>query len=299
MGRETGANRTGVSNVRLPRRGAGSSCPGAPHLECDVGCGAKSESWGNVVSTQPGERAPVVAREDYLIAVGGLRRPSRHVAAALRLRGYRVLQRGGAGEPNDGAQIVAARPSLVLVCGDPTTNPAVRRLLTRLDATDADIRPWVTVLSESTPLKRPFAALRLGADEVLPLNIALLDEFTVVLDRRLARLPRRVHDVLWAAPLRLVPAELRVMGPELNVLMGSRQFWTVVLIIERAPEVATVERLAQHLGRRTGTTPSVNVLHKTVSRVRRRLGCLGELIVTVRGVGYRYEGTGLVTDTVL
>ncbi len=120
-----------------------------------------------------------------------------------------------------------------------------------------------------------------------------------MLDRRLSRLPRRVHQVLSAAPLHLIPSELRILGPDLNVLMGSLQFWTVVLIAQRAPEVAAAERLVQCLGRRTGAVPSVNVLHKTVSRVRRRLGGLGELIVTVRGRGYRYEGEGLVTETVI
>ena len=158
----------------------------------------------------------------------------------------------------------------------------VLRQLRRRSAT-----PIIMLTARTAPMDR-VAGLDAGADDYLPKPFGpeeLLARIRAVL-RRSGRLATPV-DIIEANGVRLVPGKREVLVDGLPVEMTTTEFDLLDLLVRSAGRVVSRQELTTVLYQRP-SSPFDRVLDVHVSHLRRKLGGRGELIRTVRGVGYLF-----------
>jgi two-component system OmpR family response regulator len=131
------------------------------------------------------------------------------------------------------------------------------------------------------------AGLDAGADDYLVKPFAFAE-----LAARLRALQRRPADlrdpILAAGALRLDPAERRVWRGETEIALGNKEFRILEYLLRNPNRVLTRAMIADHVW--DYDFPNVtNVIDVHIRAIRQKIGDAypGELIETVRGVGYR------------
>lgn len=183
-----------------------------------------------------------------LVTLQGVDRPQ--LAAALDARGL-VL---GEGE----ADVLLARPSA----------PRIAAL--------------VPILLEVDSVEEAAAELDGGADDVV-----LATDADLLVAARLAALVRRGRPgMLKVGDLTIDAVEQRVSRAGRPIVLLPREYALLIILARNAGTTVSRTRLREAVwGPRID--PGTNVIAVHLSRIRRRLGPGGPLIVTERGCGYR------------
>lgn len=140
----------------------------------------------------------------------------------------------------------------------------------------------VLILSARHELDSRVRGLDLGADDYLVKPFAieeLMARCRALARRRADRRP----EILRYRDLRIDPASLAVSRGDEGIALTPKVFALLMLFVENQGRVLTRHALEDHLYGWGGEVES-NTLEVFVSQIRRRLG--GELIQTIRGVGY-------------
>ena len=158
----------------------------------------------------------------------------------------------------------------------------VLRQLRRRSAT-----PIIMLTARTAPADR-VAGLDAGADDYLPKPFGpeeLVARIRAVL-RRSGRLAAPT-DVVEKHGVRLVPGKREVWVDGVPVETTTTEFDLLELLVRSAGRVVSRQELTTVLYQRP-STPFDRVLDVHVSHLRKKLGDRGELIRTVRGVGYLF-----------
>jgi two-component system response regulator CpxR len=154
----------------------------------------------------------------------------------------------------------------------------------------------VILLTARTAQSDRVAGLDAGADDYLPKPFGtaeLVARIRAVL-RRTGRAPKEA-ELLEAGPVRLTPSarEARVEGAALA--LTTVEYDILEFLVHAAGRVVSRDELTAALYRRRATKFD-RTLDMHICNLRRKLGVHGELIRTVRGVGYLFrvdpEGPG-------
>src|SRR5271165_5266316 len=158
----------------------------------------------------------------------------------------------------------------------------VLRQLRRRSAT-----PIIMLTARTAPMDR-VAGLDAGADDYLPKPFGpeeLVARIRAVL-RRTGRLAAPA-DVVEMNGVRLVPGKREVWVEDVPVETTTTEFDLLELLVRSAGRVVSRQELTIVLYQRPAT-PFDRVLDVHVSHLRKKLGVRGDLIRTVRGVGYLF-----------
>lgn len=244
---------------------------------------------------RPGEiLAGDVTKSARTVCITGARTSTDRVARWVKAQGHLpVCFRAG---DWNAAELAARAPDsrVLIVCGKLGRRSRLLQLIRALRDEERAAPRWIVVLFPDEAGKLPFAAITAGADHVFPLGMALTPEFAALLERRLLDASSVHSEIVRAGPLALLPDEHRVEGPGLSIVLGQAQFLALRLITDWEPEVTPLGWLTSQMRERLARPVSRNSMHKTVSRLRKRLGRLEALVVTVRGRGYRFDPRGYV-----
>jgi two-component system response regulator CpxR len=147
----------------------------------------------------------------------------------------------------------------------------------------------VIMLTARTAQADRVSGLNSGADDYLPKPFGteeLLARIRAVL-RRSARVPRSAN-VLQAGGLRLIPTAREVLSDGAAVAVTTVEYDILEFLVHAAGRVVSRDELTAALYRRR-TTPFDRTLDMHISNLRKKLGPRGDLIRTVRGVGYLFR----------
>lgn len=166
--------------------------------------------------------------------------------------------------------------------------------------------PGVDVVRWTRKSERPTALLMLtamdaAADRIQGLDAGADDYLVKPFDfgellarvRALQRRPRGVEQPqISRGAVVLDPArhEVTVHGRALNIT--GREYAILEVLMRRSPSVVARGTIAQHAWPDETDAIGSNVIDVQLSRLRAKLGDGGVRIVTVRGAGYRLEGSG-------
>ena len=153
------------------------------------------------------------------------------------------------------------------------------------------VTPIIMLTARTAPMDR-VAGLDAGADDYLPKPFGpeeLVARIRAVL-RRTGRLAAAA-DVVEIHGVRLVPGKREVCVDGVPVETTTTEFDLLELLVHSAGRVVSRQELTTVLYQRP-SSPFDRVLDVHVSHLRRKLGDRGDLIRTVRGVGYLFCGEG-------
>jgi two-component system response regulator CpxR len=150
----------------------------------------------------------------------------------------------------------------------------------------------VIMLTARTGREDRITGLEAGADDYLPKPFdpeELLARIRAVL-RRVARpvVSTRESEILEVNGVRLAPGTRRVWCDEVPVDVTSIEFDILELIVRSAGRIISREEMTATIYQRPAS-PFDRSLDVHVSHLRKKLGPLGRLIRTVRGVGYLFS----------
>jgi two-component system phosphate regulon response regulator PhoB len=104
---------------------------------------------------------------------------------------------------------------------------------------------------------------------------------------RRSRTPTDPRGVLEHGPLRLDPARHRCWVNDDEISLTAKEFDLLRGLMARPGRVLTREVLLDNVWG-SDITVTVRTIDTHLKRLREKLGAAGELIETVRGVGYRF-----------
>ena len=145
--------------------------------------------------------------------------------------------------------------------------------------------PVIMLTARTTQADR-VAGLDAGADDYLPKPFGteeLMARVRAVL-RRAVRTPREA-DVLEAGELMLIPAARQVLADGASVAMTTVEYDILEFLVHSAGRIVSRDELTSALYRRRATKFD-RTLDMHICNLRKKLGRHGDLIRTVRGVGY-------------
>ena len=152
-------------------------------------------------------------------------------------------------------------------------------------------RTPVLLLTAKDAVADRVTGLDAGADDYLvkPFAFAELSARLRALSRRPAEL---LDPVLTAGEIRLDPATRRVWRGDEEIALGNRQFRILEYLVRNPNRVVTRAMIADHVWDYDFPTVT-NVIDVHIRAIRKELGDAypGEIIQTVRGVGYRLNAT--------
>jgi len=152
-------------------------------------------------------------------------------------------------------------------------------------------RTPILLLTAKDAVADRVSGLDAGADDYLvkPFAFAELSARLRALSRRPAEL---VDPVLTAGEIRLDPATRRVWRGDEEIALGNRQFRILEYLVRNPNRVVTRAMIADHVWDYDFPTVT-NVIDVHIRAIRKELGDAypGEIIQTVRGVGYRLNAT--------
>jgi two-component system response regulator CpxR len=147
----------------------------------------------------------------------------------------------------------------------------------------------IILLTARTARADRVAGLDLGADDYLPKPFEpeeLIARIRAVL-RRSGRVARNGTDILEVNGVRLVPGTREVWCAGNRLEVTTTEFDILELIVRSAGRIISRNELSSAIYRRPAS-PQDRSLDVHVSHLRRKLGRLGGLIRTIRGVGYLF-----------
>jgi len=152
-------------------------------------------------------------------------------------------------------------------------------------------RTPVLLLTAKDAVADRVTGLDAGADDYLvkPFAFAELSARLRALSRRPAEL---LDPVLTAGEIRLDPATRRVWRGDEEIALGNKQFRILEYLVRNPNRVVTRAMIADHVWDYDFPTVT-NVIDVHIRAIRKELGDAypGEIIQTVRGVGYRLNAT--------
>ena len=133
--------------------------------------------------------------------------------------------------------------------------------------------------------------LELGADDYIPKPFGMMELVARVkaVLRRSGSLPQ--EEAVSAGPIRIFPEEHRVEVDGREVALTLKEYELLSMLLRNRGVVLTRDRLLEEIWGYSfdGENRTVDVHIRTL---RQKLGPAGDLIETVRGVGYKIGGTG-------
>jgi DNA-binding response OmpR family regulator len=156
---------------------------------------------------------------------------------------------------------------------------------------DEGVATRILMLTALADLDDRVAGLRLGADDYLGKPFAL-DELLA----RIEALGRRSAgsaggpEALTCGALRFDPVSLDVSVEGVAVVLTARERDMLRLLMTSPGRAFSRERILNSLWS-AHEDPMTNIIDVYVARLRRKLGDAGDMIETVRGVGYRLRPT--------
>jgi two-component system phosphate regulon response regulator PhoB len=209
------------------------------------------------------------------------------VASALVAAGFRVFA-----EPDVGRAMerLAREIPDVIVTEVALPGRSGFDFLRRLRAQPETQRLPVVIVSDRGDEVDRVTGLSLGADDyvVKPFSPRELALRITALVRRAAQAERR--DVLLSGPLRIDMAAHSVMVDQDEVALTTREFALLVeLVRERGRVLSRNDLLIRVCGR--DDPLDSRAVDTLVTRLRRKLGEHGDLIETVRSIGYRIRAS--------
>lgn len=156
--------------------------------------------------------------------------------------------------------------------------PATRRL------------PVIMVTAKGSEYEKVMG-LELGADDYIPKPFGMMELVARVkaVLRRSGSLPQ--EEAISAGPIRIFPEEHRVEVDGREVALTLKEYELLSMLLRNRGVVLTRDRLLEEIWGYSfdGENRTVDVHIRTL---RQKLGPAGDLIETVRGVGYKIGGTG-------
>ena len=156
--------------------------------------------------------------------------------------------------------------------------PATRRL------------PVIMVTAKGSEYEKVMG-LELGADDYIPKPFGMMELVARVkaVLRRTGSLPQ--EEAVSAGPIRIFPEEHRVEVDGHEVALTLKEYELLSMLLRNRGVVLTRDRLLEEIWGYSfdGENRTVDVPIRTL---RQKLGPAGDLIETVRGVGYKIGGTG-------
>lgn len=158
----------------------------------------------------------------------------------------------------------------------------VRRLREQKHATP------IVVITARSALEERLEGLNLGADDYLTKPF-YVEELIARIHAVLRRSSAERSSILQAGELtvNLLTRVVRVAGREVE--LTAREFSLLEYLLRSAGRVVPRTQLIEHIWG-YDFDPGSNVVDVTVQRLRRKLEPHGDLVETVRGVGYRLRG---------
>lgn len=156
--------------------------------------------------------------------------------------------------------------------------PATRRL------------PVIMVTAKGSEYEKVMG-LELGADDYIPKPFGMMELVARVkaVLRRSGSLPQ--EEAVSAGPIRIFPEEHRVEVDGREVALTLKEYELLSMLLRNRGVVLTRDRLLEEIWGYSfdGENRTVDVHIRTL---RQKLGPAGDLIETVRGVGYKIGGSG-------
>ena len=165
------------------------------------------------------------------------------------------------------------------------------QILKKLRAAPATRRlPVIMVTAKGSEYEKVMG-LELGADDYIPPPIGMMELVARVkaVLRRSGSLPQ--EEAVSAGPIRIFPEEHRVEVDGREVALTLKEYELLSMLLRNRGVVLTRDRLLEEIWGYSfdGENRTVDVHIRTL---RQKLGPAGDLIETVRGVGYKIGGAG-------
>ncbi len=165
------------------------------------------------------------------------------------------------------------------------------QILKKLRAAPATRRlPVIMVTAKGSEYEKVMG-LELGADDYIPKPFGMMELVARVkaVLRRSGSLPQ--EEAVSAGPIRIFPEEHRVEVDGREVALTLKEYELLSMLLRNRGVVLTRDRLLEEIWGYSfdGENRTVDVHIRTL---RQKLGPAGDLIETVRGVGYKIGGTG-------
>jgi len=149
------------------------------------------------------------------------------------------------------------------------------------------IRTPILLLTARDSVSDRVAGLDAGADDYLIKPFALA-ELTARLRALIRRPPEALDPILRAGDLRLDPATRRLWRSDMEIQLPNKEFRILEYLMRNPHRVLTREMIAEHVW--DADFPNLtNVIDVHIRQIRHRIDdpYPGQLIQTVRGIGYR------------
>ena len=205
------------------------------------------------------------------------------ISAALEMQGFTVtVARHGA----DAVAVVEeAPPDVVVLDVTLPDSPGIKvcRTIRRRSTVP------ILMISREAAETEVIAALEAGADDYLvrPFGVAeLVARIRAALRR--SSTPEPVDALMQVGPITLAPLRHRAWLRGQGIDLPDKEFGVLEVLVRNAGRVVTRASLVRELYGSDGAV-SNKALDATVRRLREKLGDAGHSIVTVRGVGFRFE----------
>ena len=155
----------------------------------------------------------------------------------------------------------------------------------------AEVPVAILMLTARDTVADRVAGLDTGADDYLvkPFAFAELAARVRALGRRNAVAPARAESPLSLGPIRLDEATHQVFVDDRPVDLSPREFSLLECFLRHPGQTLSRDQLLDHAWP-YGAAVTPNAVDAYVHYLRDKLGVAAELIVTVRGVGYRLGG---------
>lgn len=165
------------------------------------------------------------------------------------------------------------------------------QILKKLRAAPATRRlPVIMVTAKGSEYEKVMG-LELGADDYIPKPFGMMELVARVkaVLRRSGSLPQ--EEAVSAGPIRIFPEEHRVEVDGREVALTLKEYELLSMLLRNRGVVLTRDRLLEEIWGYSfdGENRTVDVHIRTL---RQKLGPAGDLIETVRGVGYKIGGSG-------
>ena len=182
------------------------------------------------------------------------------------------------------------RPQLVLLDIMLPGEDGLQILTKRRSAPATRRRPVIMVTAKGSEYAKVMG-LELGADDYIPKPFGMMELVARVkaVLRRSGSLPQ--EEAVSAGPIRIFPEEHRVEVDGREVALTLKEYELLSMLLRNRGVVLTRDRLLEEIWGYSfdGENRTVDVHIRTL---RQKLGPAGDLIETVRGVGYKIGGTG-------
>jgi two-component system phosphate regulon response regulator PhoB len=201
----------------------------------------------------------------------------------LKRAGYRTVQAASGSEALE--RVRTHGPSLIILDLNLPDLPGIE-ICRRLKAADETSHIPIVMLTARTAEADRIAGFELGAEDYIPKPFSVRElvlRLDVVLRRHHSQKGRRVIEV---GPLKLDRQAFSVTVAGERVTLALLEFRLLTFLLEGEGRVRTREELLKHVWGYPADSDS-RTIETHIKRLRAKLGPGGDLIETVRSVGYR------------